>query len=91
MNCYKFNLSREITQKLKRGDNRKYGHAQQLMLNNIPIKFEDSRSYGCRVSHAAKLVIIYVKYQYFRGNNSKSIKGRIIQKKKVHNNLCWAT
>ena len=35
-----------ITQKRSGGDNPKYGGAQQLMLGNIPVKFQDSRPYG---------------------------------------------
>ena len=40
-------MSGAITPKLSRGDNPKIGGAQQLMLGNIPVKFEDSRSNGC--------------------------------------------
>ena len=68
-------MSGAITAKLSRGDDLKIIGAQQLMLGNFPVKFEDPRSYGVRVSRAAKLVIIYVKCQCFRGNNSKVIKG----------------
>ena len=42
-----FNISGAITQKLSRGDNSKIEGAQQLMLGNIPVKFEDSRPNGC--------------------------------------------
>ena len=73
----KFQYFRGNNSKVVKGDNPTIGGAQQLMLNNIPIKFEDSRSYGCRVRHAAKLVIIYVIFQgqqlkkYQRENNPK--------------------
>ena len=39
----------------------KYEGAQQIILANIPVKFDDSRSNGFWVRHATKLVIIYVK------------------------------
>ena len=72
----KFNISGAIIKKISKGDNQKIESAQLLMLSNIPVKFEDSRSKGCWVKRVTKLVIIYVKFQYFRGNNSKVIKGR---------------
>ena len=68
-------ISGAITPKLSRGHNPKVEGAQQLMLINILVKFEDYRPYGCRVRRAAKLVIIYVECQYFRGNNSKVVTG----------------
>ena len=37
----------DITPKLSGGGNPKIGGAPQLMLRNIPVKFEDSRSRGC--------------------------------------------
>ena len=39
-------MSGAITQKISRGGNPKIGGAQQLMLGNILVKFEGSRSYG---------------------------------------------
>ena len=39
-------MSGAITPKLSRGGNPKKRGAQRLMLGNIPVKFEDSRSYG---------------------------------------------
>ena len=39
-------MSGAITPKISRGGNPKIGGAQQLMLGNIPVKFEESRSYG---------------------------------------------
>ena len=36
------NLKRAIAQKIYWGDNPKYEGAQQLMLGNIPVKFQDS-------------------------------------------------
>ena len=45
--CAIFIISRAITPKLSGGGNQKIGGAQQLMLRNIPMKFEDSRSRGC--------------------------------------------
>ena len=56
-------MSGAITQKISRGGNPKIGGAQQLMLGNNPVKFEDPRSHGSRVRCAAKLVIIYIKCQ----------------------------
>ena len=41
-----FIVQRAITQKRSRGDNPKYGGAQQLMLGNIPVKFQGSRPNG---------------------------------------------
>ena len=41
-----FKLSGAITQKASREDNSKYVGAQQLMLGNIPVKFEDPRYYS---------------------------------------------
>ena len=40
------NISGAITPKLKRGHNPKIKGAQQLMLGNIPVKFEDPRYHG---------------------------------------------
>ena len=45
-NTSNFNVSRAITQKQSGGDNPKYGGAQQLMLGNIPVKFQASRPNG---------------------------------------------
>ena len=39
-------MSGAITPKISRGGNPKIGGAQQLMLGNILVKFEGSRSYG---------------------------------------------
>ena len=40
------NIKRAITQKIYWGDNPKYEGPQQLMLGNIPVKFQGSRPNG---------------------------------------------
>ena len=42
----KFQSFKGNNSKTIRGDNPKYGGAQQLMLGNIPGKFQDFRPYG---------------------------------------------
>ena len=43
---YNLNMSGAITQKISKGGNPTIGGAQQLMLGNIPVKFEDPRYHG---------------------------------------------
>ena len=49
------NFQKAVTPKLARGDTSKYRGAPQLMLDNNPMKFEDSRSKGDGVRRTAKL------------------------------------
>ena len=70
------NFPRAVTPKLARGDNSKYGGAPQLMLDNNPMKFEDSRSKGDAVRRAAKLVGFQAKFHVIRGHNSKNRRRR---------------
>ncbi len=75
INFVKFQLVRGNNSKVIKGENWKYGGAQQLMLGNIPVKFEDCMPYGFWATRTAKFVINYVKFQVVRGNNSKVIRG----------------
>ena len=44
---YKNKVLGALTPKVSRGDTSKYEGAPQLMLENIPMKFQDSRLNGC--------------------------------------------
>ena len=49
-----FYVSGAITPEVSGGGNQKYGGAPQLILGNIHVKFEDSRSNRFRVMRATK-------------------------------------